>query len=86
MKLSRALFDTPNSEKDPLGFGDSSTFDDHEFSRPAIYGMAKSMHEKRKEIHYEVWFVVFLLALTVMFAKVVSEARAEDRFQMEQTK
>lgn len=68
----------PSSDKDPLGYGHNEHWSD-----AAIYGVAKSTSQKRKEIKYEVVVVIFFLALSVLFAKVVSEAKAEERFQQE---
>lgn len=82
-KLSRALFDGLGSDKDPLGYGDSSTFDDQEFSRAAIYGMAPTLAQKKRKIKEEVILVAFILAFTIGFALVLRQAAAEDQFQRE---
>lgn len=78
-KCHKVLFDGLNSDKDRLGSNEHWT-------ETAIYGVAKSTAEKRREIKYEVIVVIFFLALSVLFAKVVSEAKAEERFQQEITR
>ncbi len=81
MKLSRALFDRPNSDKDPLGYGHNE-----HWTEATRYGMAPTMAERRRKIKTEVWVVVFVLLFTIGFALVLEQARAEAKFQKEITR
>jgi len=69
----------PSSDKDRLGSNEH-------WSETAIYGVAKSTAEKRRELKTEVWVVIFVLLFTVGFALVLEQARAEAKFQQEQTR
>ena len=80
-KCHKVLFDGLNNNKDPLGYGHNE-----HWTETAIYGVAKSTSQKRREIKTEVWIVLFALLFTVGFALVLEQARAEAKFQQEQTR